>query len=664
MKRLTLATIAAAAAFVVFAAPSSTTAKVLEFKVTKVESPAFEGRTFGAVGAYQKITARVRLAVDPALRQNSGVVDIALAPRNAQGLVEFESDVLLLRPVDLTKGNGRLFYDVNNRGNTRALDKFNDKGDAPNDPKTAAHAGNGFLMNQGYVIMWSGWQSDVAPGDDRILLRTPKVAGVTGTSLEEFIFDNVTSPAIGRLSYPAADLNPALAKLTVRNLERDARATPADLKWTYKDADAIEIARPAGYGKGAIYEFTYPAKDPAVMGLGFAATRDIVAFLRRDAADPAGNANPLAAGGRPAMQYAIAFGSSQSGRYLRNLLYEGFNEDEIGRMVFDGLMPHIGGSRKTFTNYRWAQPGRYSRQHEDHNFPGDEFPFTYAVTTDKLTGKTDGLLAKCLATNTCPKVIQTDTGTEIWQARGSLVTTDTEGKPIDLPANVRTYLIASAPHGADFGAVPTASANCQMLVNPINTGAPLRALLVAMDRWVSDGTLPPSSRYPSHRDGSLVDPQALIKDFPAIPGLNYVGNVNGIKVRDLLAQPPKDGAAYPVFVAKVDADGNDVPGIRLPTVEVPLATYMGWNFRKPDNAPGELCGTTGSYIAFAKTKDERLAAKDSRLSIEERYPTHAAYVAAVTRSANQLVQDRLMLSDDAKYFIETAVKADIGRPKN
>lgn len=664
MRKFNLTVAATVVAISLVVMPSIAAARVVEFKVTNVETPAFEGRTFGAVGAYQKLTARVKLAVDPALRQNSGIVDIALAPRNAQGLVEFESEVSILKPVDMAKANGRLFYDVLNRGSRPATAMMNDLPDRV-DPKTAAHGGNGFLMNRGYVVMWSTWQADVpTQGDLLSYFKAPTIAGVTGTNREEFIFDNTQSPVTGALSYAASDLNPALAKLTVRTKETDSRATPADLKWTYKDANTIEITRPAGFASGAIYEFVYPARDARVMGVGFAATRDIVAFLRRDAADPAGNSNPLATAGRPSMQYAIAFGVSQSGRFLRDLLYEGFNEDEAGRAVFDGLIPHIGGSRKTFTNYRWAQPGRYSRQHEDHLYPGDQFPFTYAVTTDKLTGKTDGLLAKCLATNTCPKIMQTDSGTEVWQGRASLVVTDTEGNAIDLPANVRAYLIASTPHGGAFGSMPAATPTCQMLSNPIHNGVPLRALLVALDRWISDGTLPPASRYPSRKDGTFMPAEAMVKDFPAIPGIAYDGQVNRVKAMNHSTQPPTEGGAYPLFVARVDSDGHDAAGIRMPWIDAPIGTYLGWNLRKADNAQGELCSLTGSFVPFAKTRDERNATKDPRPSIEERYPTHAAYVVAVTKSANQLIQERLMLEDDAKWIIESAVKANIGRPKN
>ncbi|MFB3051797.1 MAG: alpha/beta hydrolase domain-containing protein, partial [Acidimicrobiia bacterium] len=435
-------------------------AEVVRFEVLEVESPTFEGREFGSVGPYEKIVARAFLEVDPTDPHNAGIVDLKQAPRNAAKRVEFVADVVILKPIDLAKGNGRIFYEVVNRGRKRSLGLIND---APwsNDPTTAADAGNGYLMREGYTVVWSGWQGDVPPAEGLMRLEVPVLRGMTGTNQDEFILSDVYTP-FGSLSYPASDLDPAKATLTVRQNERDPRVTPSDRAFEYVVAapagagatspDQILIHRPAGFDRGAIYEFTYPARDPVVMGLAFASTRDVVSFLRREKSDSAGNPNPLAPNGSPAIRYAYAFGRSQSGRFLRDFLYQGFNEDEKGQRVFEGILPHVAGSRKMFTNYRWAQPGRYSRQHETHLTAGDQFPFTYGVLTDPLTGKRDGILARCLEAKNCPKVMHTDTSTEFWQARSSLVVTDTTGADIELPANVRAYLIASAPHGNSIDA--------------------------------------------------------------------------------------------------------------------------------------------------------------------------------------------------------------------
>ena len=636
-------------------------AEVVRFEVLAVESPTFEGREFGSVGRYEKIVARAFLEVDPTDQHNAGVVDLKLAPRNAAGRVEFVADVVILKPIDLAMGNGRIFYGVVNRGRKTSLSLIND---APrdNDPTAAADAGNGYLMREGYTLVWSGWQGDVSPGEGRLRLEVPVLRGVTGTNQDEFIFDHDHNSFVANLSYPAADLDPAKATLTVRQNERDPRVTPSDLSFEYFvvsragvssiSPNQIVIHRPAGFDGGAIYEFTYPARDPIVMGLAFASTRDVVSFLRREKSDRAGNPNPLAPNGRPAIRYAYALGISQSGRFLRDVLYQGFNEDEKGRLVFEGIIPHVAGSRKMFTNYRWAQPGRYSRQHETHLTPGDQFPFTYRVLTDPLTGKRDGILARCLEAENCPKVMHTDTGTEFWQARSSLVVTDTTGADIELPANVRAYLLGSAPHGGSIDAVPRPTVNCQHLRNPLHAGAPMRALLHALDRWVSEDVEPPDSRFPSRAKGTLVLPDPASMSFPSIPKLTYNGRVNGVRVTDYSVQPPKEGKAYPVFVPKVDVDGNEDAGIRLPAVEVPKATYLGWNHRREGHAEGALCSTTGSYIPFAETRAEREASGDPRLSIEERYPTHEAYVEKVKEAVNRLLEDRLLLEEDAKRIVE------------
>jgi Alpha/beta hydrolase domain len=370
-------------------------AKVIKFEILRTESPAFEGRTFGAVGTYDRIIARATVAVAPDDPNNSVIVDIGGAPRNAQGLVEAVSDVEILRPTIAANGNRRIFYEVVNRGSKLGLALFNDTG-IINEPVKAADAGNGFLMNRGYTVVWSGWQGDTAPGGGRLTFSPPTVPEVTGLAREEFIFDHLENPALATLSYPAGDLDPAHTKLTVRQREADSRAAPSDLSVKFEGPNRIAISRPAGFDAGAIYEFIYLAKDLKVMGLGFAATRDIVSFLRNERRDATGTPNVLAG----QIDRAIGFGASQSGRYLHDFLYLGFNSDEAGRAVFEGLMPHISGGKKTFTNYRFSQPGRSPYQHGDTVYPGSEFPFSYPVITDSRTGRTDGLLARCLAAGT------------------------------------------------------------------------------------------------------------------------------------------------------------------------------------------------------------------------------------------------------------------------
>lgn len=624
----------------------SVDAKLIKFEVLRTESPTFEGRTFPPVGTYDRIIARATIAVPPDDPHNSVIVDIDHAPRNAHGLVEAVSDVEILRPTIATNANRRLFYEVVNRGNKLGLALFNDTG-VINDLAKAADAGNGFLMSRGYTIVWSGWQGDTAAVGGRLTFSPPIVPQVTGLSREEFVFDHLENPAVATLSYPASDLDPAQVKLTVRERESDPRTAPNDLSLKFEDSKRVAISRPAGFDAGAIYEIIYLAKDPKVMGVGFAATRDIVSFLRYEKADEEGTPNLLAG----QVDRAIAFGASQSGRYLHDFLYLGFNADEAGRTVFEGLMPHIAGGKKTFTNYRFSQPGRSPYQHADTVYPGSEFPFTYPVITDTITGRTDGVLARCLAAGNCPKIIKTDSEIEFYQQRASLVATDTQGNGLAMPDNVRLFLISNLQHFALANDRSALARTCMFPTNPLHAGPPARALLVALDAWITDGTLPPQSRYPSRDDATLVPPTAAAVGFPQIPGVRYSGQMTRATVIDFDKMPPVKGAAYPVFVPKTDADGRDIAGVHLPTLAAPIATHTGWNFRKSGFAEGELCDNNGSMFPFAATREERVKNNDPRLSLAERYPREGDRAAAVSKSAKQLVQDRLLLEQDVKLFM-------------
>ena len=637
----------ASAAFVagVVCSGGPSAAKVIKFEIVRTESPAFEGRSFGAVGTYDRIIARATIAVTPNDPHNSVLIDINRAPRDPQGLVEAVSDVEILRPTVAANGNRRLFYEVLNRGGKLGLALFNDN-NVVNDLVKPEDAGNGFLMNRGFTIVWSGWQGDIAPGGGRLTFSPPTVPDVTGPAREEFIFDHMDNPAVGLLSYPAADLDPAHAKLTVREREADQRTSPDGLSFKFEAPNRIAITRPAGFDGGAIYEFIYTAKDPKVMGLGFAATRDIVSYLRHERADAAGTPNPLAG----QIDFAIGFGLSQSGRYLHDFLYWGFDTDEADRLVFEGLMPHISGGKKTFTNYRFSQPGRSPYQHSDTVYPGAEFPFTYPVTKDTLTGRTDGLLARCLASGTCPKIIKSDSEIEFYQQRASLVVTDTQGNALSMPDNVRLFFLSNLQHYALASDKSVLAKTCAYPTNPLNAGPVVRALLVAMDAWISKGTLPPASRYPSRSDGTLVEPMPEKVGFPQIPGINYTALMTRPTAINFDGMPPVKGAPYPVFLPKTDADGRAVAGLHLPTLEAPIATHTGWNLRKAAYSEGELCDNNGSMVPFAPTRADRLKANDPRLSLEERYPHPGDRASAVTEAARQLVRDRLLLEEDAKLF--------------
>jgi hypothetical protein len=644
-----------AAAAAITAPPGPAAAKVIRFEVVRVESPALGGRSFGATGTYDKIVARATIGVAPTDAHDVGIADIDLAPRDPAGLVEAVGEVEILRPTDPAKANHHLFYEVLNRGRKLSLVLLNDAPDG-SVLTTPEAAGNGFLMEQGYTFVWSGWQGDTLAGDGRLTLSVPIVPGVTGTSREEWVFDNTTNPASAALTYPAADLAVNHARLTVREREADPRATPADLSFSYDGPGRITITRPAGFDAGAIYELIYPAKDPKVMGMGFAATRDVVSYLRYETADGAGNPNPLADIG---LSRAIGLGISQSGRFLRDFLYLGFDEDEAGRIVFEGVMPHIAGGKRTFVNQRWAQPGRHSQQHEETTFPGDQFPFSYPVLADPVSGRTDGILAHCLASERCPKVMQSDSGTEFYQSRAALVVTGPAGQPIELPETVRAYSLADHQHFPSANSRPQPSEVCQQMTNPLHAGPIMRALLTAMDGWITSGTLPPATRYPSLANGTLVAPETAASAFPAIPGFKPAGLVNRPTLVDHSVMPPVKGTPYPVFVPKIDADGHDVAGIRVPAIEAPVATQLGWNLRKPGFAEGELCDLIGSTMPFPANAAERAASGDGRRSIAERYPNQGDYAAAFAASADHLVADRLMLPADASRLAAIAAQGPL-----
>ncbi len=532
---------------------------------------AFGGATFGAVGAYERIDAVAHVSVDPAHVANREIVDLALAPRDAGGRVAYDTDLVILRPKNPRSANRTLLYEVVNRGNRLMLSTLNDapRGSSLDDAKGA---GNGFLMQQGYTLVWVGWQADVAgPGlvSARFPIARENGAAIAGRVQVAQVFDHADSPGRIALPYAAASLDAAQATITVRQRQSDPpRALPASAL-RFVDARAVEIHRPAEMDAGAIYELVYTAQDPVVTGLGFAATRDVISFLRFGGRDASGAPNPLAG----AIDRALAIGFSQSGRYLRDWLWQGFHVDGAGRPVFDGVMPYIAGARKTFTNARWAQPGRFSRQHEDHLVPGNQFPFGYAVTTDPVTDATDGILARCEVSKTCPKLMHVDTSAEFWQAGASLVGSDGAGKDIAFPENVRAYLLAGASHAPGMVAP-----YCELPANPVTYGPVARALLVAMERWVRGEAEPPASVWPRVGRGEIEPPP---------DGLPWPNKVERVDYGRVPPEVVSDG--WKVSVPVTDADGNDAVGIPLHKLQEERAVFLGWNVRKAGFAQGELC---------------------------------------------------------------------------
>jgi hypothetical protein len=654
-------------ALVTFTAPAS--ARVTQVVIKTVESPAFGGKTFGAVGAYERISGQIVGEVDPKDRRNAVIVDIDLAPKNANGTVSYSTDFQVLRPIDRSKQNHRLLFEITNRGRTNALEMFNDS-PTVNDVTTAGDPGNGFLMRQGYVLIETGW--DVPPPAGKLFTITVPVAKnsdgstITGPATEEFVIDKGQTPATEKLNYPAASGDQAQASLTVRKNYADAPIPVPASDWDFVDGklNAVKLASgnfggPGSFGPTALYELTYVARDPAVVGLGFAALRDIATYVRATKAD---SAEAPSLGGD--IQFIYTFCSSQPCRTMHDFVQLGFNEAEgaPGTKAFDGVLNWKGGGSGIFMNYRFGQPVRTHRQHIARWTPEYQFPFANQELTDSVTGKSDSRQRRCEASKTCPKTFETNSANEYWAKASSMLLTDSDGHDLPPVENVRNYLLASHPHGPGNG-----RGICAQPRNPLKPNAALRALLTDLDAWVTEGEAPPADRVPRVADGTLAPPlpQAGM-GFPAIPGVVYNGVHHTGDLFDfgkdfdkgmLSILPPRLlGTPYPVLVPKTDADGNDVGGVRMPEVAVPVATYTGWALRA-DGLDG--CDAAGQKLAFAKTKTERMASGDPRLSLEERYADHVTYVGLVRRAAEELKAQRFMLEEDVAATVAAAEAAAV-----
>ena len=650
------------------------------------------GHEFPITGAYEKLVGRIHGDVDPKNPLNKIIVNLDKAPVNRRGRVEYWSDFCILKPLDMARGNGKIFFDAPNRGSKRIVAFLND---APqnNDPATLKDAGNGFLMRQGYSIVWCGWQGDLMPLKNWLVMEVPVATDngkiITGTVRAEIVVTEKgikSQPLSGDervKSYEAASMDKSRASLTVREKSYGKRVPIPPSEWEFaisekEPGSRKEKLKPSprdlylrsGFKPGAIYEFIFPAKNPLVLGLGFAVVRDLISFLRYETKDGAGHSNPLAKDRKAsAIHHAYAWGRSQSGRFLRDLVYHGFNEDEFHRKVFDAMAPHVAGGGRLFLNYEFARPVTSSQQHTNQLDP-ELFPFAYTIIRDPQSGRRDGILKR---PETDPYVIHTQTSTEYWQKRGCLAHTDGQGHDLELPDKVRLYVIASAQHNSPFGS-EAVHEDTQQRTNPLPAGHVLRALMVAMDMWVRHGILPPPSRFARVRDGTLVLPNRKSTGFPNIPGVRYSGLHNhqffldyGPRIRegrmDIHPPRPIDSGAYRILVPKVDVDGNDIAGIRLPAVAVPTGTYTGWNLQPRNLAEDELSGLLGSFIPCARTRAERRKYRDPRLSLEERYRDKSDYINRVARAARNLVDQRYLLPEDAERLITEAAKTRIVFPR-
>ncbi len=646
----------------------------------ETREPFATGADFGEVGPYERLTGRVAFTVDPTSALYQGVVDLDRAPVNRAGRVEYETTFALLKPVDLARGNRRLIYDVVNRGNKRLVQFFND---AP--PSNALdrpeHAGNGFLMRRGYTVVWCGWQGDVLSGDDRMTMRLPMPVGengpMTGRVRAELIVDE---PGIQSLpfsgntytrSYPTTSLDSMQATLTCREYERDARQTVTEWQFATLDAQGQPspsttcLYVPEGFRPGWIYELIYTATEPLVLGLGFAAVRDLIDFLRDGERDVGGASNPLRQG-ETRIDKAYAWGRSQSGRFLREFVYRGWNRNARGRRVFDAVWPHVTGAGRLALNLRFAQPDRYPRQHENHLYPSDQFPFAYTQCTDPWSGRADAILKRPASD---PLVMHTQTASEYWQRRGSLVHTDVYG--VDLPDHpqARMFFFASSQHHAAPTGAPQAGPH-RHLSNPLNTSPFLRALLERLDAWATEGTPPPESCVPRRADGTLVTAEAVGQAFPKIEEVESPAEPSRLFLQDygpdfaqglITNEPPQVDTAqeYAVLTPGIDADGNDIAGLRTPDVRVPLATYTGWNLRSEGHGRQAMYSVVGSYLPFAATPAERQDRRDARPALSERYRSKADYVSRVALAVRELTAQGVLLAEDGDRYIEAAMQADI-----
>lgn len=642
-------------------------ARVVRVEVTS-RTDLQQGKPFGLAGAYEKIVGRVWFAVKPDNAHNRQIVDLDKAPRNAQGEVEFSADLYLVRPKDPNKGNGAVVFEVSNRGGRGILNIVNG-GSGSNE------AGDGFFMNKGYTVAWVGWEYDIADQPQSLKLYAPIAHGEGGAEIHglaradfnpsekvnDMPLGHILLGAGGGKSYAVDDPDSAKNILTVRDTPTGERQVVPRSQWSFAREekgqtvpDTHFVHLTGGFLPGKIYEFVYTTKNPAVSGLGMAAVRDFLSYLKYD---------PQAVA---PVQRAYAVGISQSGRFLRHFIYQDFNSDEQDRQVMDGVIAHVAGAGRGSFNHRFAQPSRDAQPMSSLMYPTDLFPFTDLPQTDPETGETAGVQDAIAPSHHAPKIFYTNTSYEYWGRAASLIHTSPDGKTdAPLAENTRVYFLAGLQHFSgpfppqkSMGNAPQYMA--QQLHNPNPIRWYWRALITDMDQWVRDGIAPPESTYPKVADGTLVP---LTKwNFPKIGGINTPHEVSLAWHLDFGPQwkqgivsiePAKVGKAFGVLVPQSDADGNDLGGMRLPELQAPLASYTGWNLRAPSiGAPDQRLSFIGSSIPFSRTAEERKAAGDPRLSIAERYSSRDEYLGKFAAATMKLMQQRFVLPEDVPSMLE------------
>jgi hypothetical protein len=630
-----------------------------------------DGRAFGLAGSYERIVGRVYFAVKPENVHNRQIVDLDKAPRNAQGEVEFSADLYLYKPKDMNKGNGAVLFEVSNRGGRGILRL----GDGGNSSDANGEFGDGFLLREGYTIAWLGWQFDVAEDGQKLGLSAPVAHDPGGKEIRGLARSDFTpsqkrddmplghimlGPSGGK-SYPVDD--PASTKnvLTVRDTPEGPRQSIPRSQWRFAHSvegkfldDPHFIHLDGGFLSGKIYEVIYEAKDPVVVGVGLAAVRDFLSYMKYDSQATA------------PVRRVYAVGISQSGRFLRHFLYQDFNADEQGRQVIDGVIAHVAGAGRGSFNHRFAQPSRDAQPLSSIFFPTDLFPYTDLPENDPEMDETAGLLDATNRSHTAPKIFFTNTSYEYWGRAASLIHTSADGLKDATPGdNARIYFLAGLQHfSAAFPPGKVTSGSPELTAQQRHNPNPVqwfwRALITDMNQWVKDGTLPPPNTYPKIADGTLVPLSKWA--FPKIPGVNIPHDVNLAYRLDFGSQWksgiisnefPRLGKAFSVLVPQTDADGNDLGGVRLPELQVPLATYTGWNLRDPSIGAADLrVSFLGSFLPFARREAEREKSGDPRPSVAERYASREQYMGKFAEAAKKLVQERFLLRDDLPAVLE------------
>lgn len=673
--------------FVMFAGialAASAGARVRGIVIEQRETAAYKGQSFGEAGRYEWLRGRVYGELDPKEPLNAVITDIRFAPHNARGLVEYSATFTLAKPVDMSKASGVLLYDVANRGRIALASSSTDAGALAE------------LFRRGIVVLSSGWEGDVPARDGVENIAVPTARNADGSSITGPVLVRLSDMMRGATTLPLARgegagfpaplptvLDSSKASLTRRAAEGTAVVPIRAADWAFADctkqafpgeADGKKICLKGGFDPAYLYELVYTAKDPQVLGIGFAATRDLNAWFRHAEKDDYGVANPVAG----KIAYGIARGTSQSGNFLRTFVNLGFNQDEAGGIVWDGINPNIA-TRQLAMNFRFAAVGGAAAMYE----PGSDGVVWWSDFKDDARHRPEGgLLDRCRASGTCPKIFETFGSFEFWGLRASpdLVGTSAD-RDIPLPANVRRYFFPGVTHGGGRGGFnttpPAAPANCELPANPNPSSDTMRALTMALIDWVTKNTPPPPSVYPRLDRGELTEPTQAALGSPLIPGVPLPdGVINPLYDYDfgpefryndlsgvITMEPPPVKQVLPSLVPKQDADGNEVVGVASTLHQAPLGTYLGWNVTARGFAKGRECGLNGAFVPFAKTKAEREAAGDPRLSLEERYKTHDGYVAVVKAATERLVRERFLLQEDAERLVREAAASDVLRGK-